>query len=480
MDVKTLSEVMGNQPGVDYAALLPGYESAMVAADINNVNRAAMWAAQLGHESVGLRYMEEIASGAAYNGRQDLGNIYPGDGPRFKGRGPIQLTGRVNYRAFTRWANAEGHTDIDFEANPHLLSEPKWGFLAASYYWTVARPDINRLSDSGDIVTVTRRINGGTNGLADRRSRYNRALPMGNRLLPSGGKPAARDPHEFLMEYTRDHVTQLTPWNCGPASVETAILAATGEHVHETKLASELGTHRGGTDWIGQFPAVLNRHIPGAKYRHVEMPNDPPTAEQKERLWRNLTASIDAGHPVIMNIVAPPNNYPRSVYPSTINLQYGGGTVYHYVAAMGYAGEGSSRRVWWADSGFSPFGAWISFDQTATLIPPKGYAYSEAPALTTNDMEGMFVSLSSERQQELADKIDRIHYELTHEFPSRVIDPATGEPSTFRDTAIGYALENDKKIEGMNEVTLPAIVSVLEWVADAVEHLQGKEAGNEN
>ena len=116
----------------------------MRAADITNVNRAAMFAAQLRVESLGLLYMEEIASGAAYEGRRDLGNIYPGDGVRFKGRGPIQLTGRNNYRAFTKWANANGHSDIDFEANPEKLSEPKWGFLAASYYWVVARPNLNK------------------------------------------------------------------------------------------------------------------------------------------------------------------------------------------------------------------------------------------------------------------------------------------------------------------------------------------------
>lgn len=188
MDAKTLSEVMGGTLSLSrYQELLPGYENAMRAANVNNVNRAAMWAAQIGHESVGLRYMEEIASGSAYEWRQDLGNIYSGDGVRFKGSGPIQLTGRSNFRAFTKWANAQGHTNIDFEAQPHLVRQnPKWGFLAASWYWTVARPQINSLADRRDLEGVTRAINGGLNGLADRRTRYNRALAMGNRILPSG------------------------------------------------------------------------------------------------------------------------------------------------------------------------------------------------------------------------------------------------------------------------------------------------------
>ena len=189
MDAQTLREVMGSTlPNGGYTKLVDAYNNAARAAGINTVRRAAMWAAQLGHESVGLRYMEEIASGAAYEWRQDLGNVYAGDGVRFKGRGPIQLTGRANYRAFTKWANANGHSTIDFEANPHKLSEPHWGFLAATYYWTVSRPDLNKAADAGDVLWASRLINGWVtrpNGLDDRIARYNRALKYGTRLLPS-------------------------------------------------------------------------------------------------------------------------------------------------------------------------------------------------------------------------------------------------------------------------------------------------------
>ena len=189
MDAETLRSVMGSTlPNGGYTKLIDAYNNAARAAGINTVKRAAMWAAQLGHESVGLRYMEEIASGAAYEWRQDLGNIYAGDGMRFKGRGPIQLTGRANYRAFTKWANANGHSTIDFEANPHKLSEPHWGFLAATYYWTVSRPDLNKAADAGDVLWASRLINGWVtrpNGLDDRIARYNRALKYGTRLLPS-------------------------------------------------------------------------------------------------------------------------------------------------------------------------------------------------------------------------------------------------------------------------------------------------------
>lgn len=181
------------------------------------------------------------------------------------------------------------------------------------------------------------------------------------------------------LDYSRAHVTQDTYYNCGPASVQTIILAATDQVIDEKVLGSELGTTTAGTDYIGRFPDVLNDYLPGAKYKHRDMPNDPPTEKEKERLWRDVSGSIDAGYGVVANIVAPPSNYPRAVKPSEIDFQYGPGTIYHYIAVMSYrVEEDGTRKVWIADSGFYPHGGWITFDQLATLIPPKGYAYSTA------------------------------------------------------------------------------------------------------
>ena len=377
MDAQTLAQAMGHTPGVNYTAMLPHIENAMRAANCINPLRAAHFLAQIGTESAGLRYMEEIASGAAYEGRADLGNTQPGDGRRFKGRGPIQLTGRSNYRAFTRWSQSAGHASHDFEANPHLLSQPKWGFLAASYYWTVARPNLNAQADRDDLEAVTRSINGGLNGLADRRQRLQRCKQLGTRILPT---PRKEQPVvEKTLPYSRQWVAQNTPYYCGPASVQTIVLSKTQKLVPEATLAAELRTTTNGTDWIGQFPAVLNRYIKGANYRHVEMPNDPPNTAQKNTLWANIVNSVNGGHGVVANIVAPPSNYPRPSYKSGTKLAYRGGTVYHYVAVMGYATDSRGvKHVWIADSGFSPYGSWITFDQLASLIPPKGYAYATA------------------------------------------------------------------------------------------------------
>lgn len=123
--------------------------------------RLAHFMGQCAHESGGFRYMEEIASGQAYEGRKDLGNVVPGDGKRYKGRGPIQLTGRSNYRAFGR------EVGIDFESHPEIIAFPSIGLMAAVRYWNSR--NLNALADADDLVAITRKINGGTNGLEDRK-----------------------------------------------------------------------------------------------------------------------------------------------------------------------------------------------------------------------------------------------------------------------------------------------------------------------
>ena len=132
--------------------------------------RLAHFMGQCAHESGGFRYMEEIASGAAYEGRKDLGNTEPGDGRRYKGRGPIQLTGRANYRTFGRLLG------LDFESHPEMVAYPSVGLLVALAYWD--ERGLNALADRDDLVGITRKINGGTNGIEDRRRLTARAKSL--------------------------------------------------------------------------------------------------------------------------------------------------------------------------------------------------------------------------------------------------------------------------------------------------------------
>lgn len=188
MDAATLSEAMGGSLSkARYQALAPAFDAAMAQAECTTIRRAAQWCAQLGHESGGLKWMQELASGDAYEGRRDLGNTVKGDGRRFKGHGPIQITGRANHAAVSKWAHAKGYvpTPTYFVDHPDELAGDRYGFLGPVWYWTVARPTINAKADAGDTVAVTKLINGGTHGLADRQARYARCLKLGDRLLPS-------------------------------------------------------------------------------------------------------------------------------------------------------------------------------------------------------------------------------------------------------------------------------------------------------
>jgi putative chitinase len=129
--------------------------------EINTPLRAAHFIAQVGHETASFLYMEEIADGANYEGRTDLGNTQPGDGKRFKGRGLIQLTGRTNYAAYSKACG------VDYVANPTaIVSDPFACVDVACWYWNTRK--INQLADRDDVKAVTKAVNGGFNGLDDR------------------------------------------------------------------------------------------------------------------------------------------------------------------------------------------------------------------------------------------------------------------------------------------------------------------------
>ena len=144
--------------------------AAMLPAGIVLVTRAAAFVAQLAHESGEFRYSLEAASGLPYEGRKDLGNIQPGDGEKFKGRGIIQLTGRDNYEKYGRMIG------VDLIASPSAAALPENAAKIAVAYWNDHH--LNELADQGDFKGVTKAINGGYNGLEARTRYYHRALEI--------------------------------------------------------------------------------------------------------------------------------------------------------------------------------------------------------------------------------------------------------------------------------------------------------------
>lgn len=136
--------------------------------EVNTSIRIASFMAQLIHESNSFKATREYASGYAYEGRKDLGNIFPGDGKRYKGRGYIQITGRSNYMAISKFI----FKDDTLVGNPDLLAEPQYAMLSAFWFWDTR--GLNKLADINYLKTITKRINGGLNGWEDRLRNYNR------------------------------------------------------------------------------------------------------------------------------------------------------------------------------------------------------------------------------------------------------------------------------------------------------------------
>jgi putative chitinase len=168
--------------------------------EINTPQRIAMFLAQVGHESGGLsvfsenlnysgdrlkqifpKYFktvnpaeyaknpEKIAN-RVYASRMGNGDEASGDGFRFRGRGAIQLTGRTNY------TTCGADLEVDLVNNPDWLEEPEGAIRSAAWFWDSR--DLNQWADKGDVVTVTKKINGGTIGLEDRKELYEEALEI--------------------------------------------------------------------------------------------------------------------------------------------------------------------------------------------------------------------------------------------------------------------------------------------------------------
>lgn len=167
--VITLDQLKAIMPyaGTRAAVFLLALNDAMDEFGIDTPTRQAAFLAQVCHESGSLRYVRELASGAAYEGRVDLGNTEPGDGVRYKGRGLIQVTGRANYRVCGQVLG------LPLEDEPELLEQVGAACRSAGWFWRSR--NLNELADEGNFKVITRRINGGLNGFADRLAAFERA-----------------------------------------------------------------------------------------------------------------------------------------------------------------------------------------------------------------------------------------------------------------------------------------------------------------
>jgi putative chitinase len=175
LTAEQLKKIMPGLTEKKSSELLPFLQAAMTEFAIEAPARAAAFLAQLAHESGQFRFMEELWGPTAAQQRYEpqsplattLGNTDPGDGRRFKGRGPIQITGRANYR---RFGDLLG---IQLIADPPRAALPELAFRIAALFWS--KKGLNELADLATddaFREITRRINGGFNGLEERRTFY--------------------------------------------------------------------------------------------------------------------------------------------------------------------------------------------------------------------------------------------------------------------------------------------------------------------
>lgn len=162
LTLQTLKDICTNGSVINIRKYVEPLNRHMQAFGIDSFVRIRHFIAQVAHESGEFRYVLEIASGQAYEGRKDLGNTQPGDGVKFKGRGLIQITGRSNYERCSLGLFGDKRL-LD---NPELLEEPVNAVRSACWFWQAN--NLNALADKDDVRAVTRRINGGYNGLEHR------------------------------------------------------------------------------------------------------------------------------------------------------------------------------------------------------------------------------------------------------------------------------------------------------------------------
>ena len=203
-----LARIMPNLSASKRALYLPHLNATMAANGMTSLLRIAAFVAQLAHESGEFRWMEELWGPTPAQRRYEpvgelarkLGNTDPGDGKRFKGRGPIQITGRFNYGRFGKLLG------IDLAAEPDRAAQPDIAFATAGLFWR--SNGLNELADGDQFITITRRINGGTNGLAERQRYYRLAKDV---LAEPGVATRGAPTPELLLERGYEAIAAETP-----------------------------------------------------------------------------------------------------------------------------------------------------------------------------------------------------------------------------------------------------------------------------
>jgi putative chitinase len=239
LTLEQLRLIMPDLPVARGTGFLPFLDAAMAEFAITTPARAAAFLAQIAHESGQLRFMEEIWGPTAAQGRYEpastlasnLGNTSAGDGRRFKGRGPIQLTGRANYRRFGELLG------VDLLTAPDQAAKPELAFRTAALFWT--KNGLNELADqaNGDAFKlITRRINGGVNGLADRQRFYTKACTVLGITTPAAG---------VMRSVPNRPVDE--PLGRGAEALRAALRRAPSSRARASKAVAITGTKKGAT-----------------------------------------------------------------------------------------------------------------------------------------------------------------------------------------------------------------------------------------
>jgi predicted chitinase len=218
MDAATLVKAM---PGLSLERanlLIDGCNQAMVRGEITTKLRAAMFLAQVGHESISLRHKRELGSGQRY--------------APYIGRTFIQITWKENYLGFGRWVGVGDQ----FVRDPSSLEDDRWAWLGPVWFWTTH--NLNRHADSGDVRGATEVINGGLNGLADRQARYQRCVNLGDAILPTKAGPPGED------DMTTDELLDALESPRGKAILRSIIAEQLGTVLRGDKDTQDGGTHK--------------------------------------------------------------------------------------------------------------------------------------------------------------------------------------------------------------------------------------------